>query len=198
MKLPWGAIIMHEEKNLEIPKVEDKTVTQLIVFRAGHEEFGVLIDAVREIIKIGLVTPIPGSPDFIKGIINVRGEIVTAIDIKSRFSLPAMEETEEKHIVVTKKEDNLFGLIVDEVIEVLRIQQKDIKSAPSLLDRINEKYVKVIITHDERIIIFLDLDQVLSHDELIHLSHLKKDQMLSRKNNLKKGDSKTQSHNHQK
>lgn len=167
---------MREKKETEQPpkKNEDKTVVQLIIFRAGYEEFGVLIDAVREIIKIGIITPIPESPDFIKGIINVRGEIVTAIDINSRFSLPTMEDVDPKHIVVTKKDDNLFGLIVDEVIEVLRIQQKDIQPAPSLIDKINEKYVLGIVTHEGRLIILLDLNQVLSHEELIHLSKLKK------------------------
>lgn len=167
---------MSEQANLESSKAETegKTVIQLIVFRAGNEEFGVKIDAVREIIKIDVITPIPESPDFIKGIINVRGEIVTAIDIKSRFDLNEPDTVEAKHIVVTKQGENLFGLIVDEVIEVLRIMKKDIKPTPSLLDKINEKYVSGIISHDNRLIILLDLDQVLSYKELVNLSHLKR------------------------
>ncbi|MHB1948045.1 MAG: chemotaxis protein CheW [Gammaproteobacteria bacterium] len=177
---------MREHINTPIESTDNKTVIQLIVFRAGNEEFGVKIEEVREIIKLVNVTPIPESPDFIKGIINVRGEIVTAIDIRSRFSLPMTEEIESKHIVVIKKDENLFGLIVDEVIEVLRIQRKEIKSAPPLIDRINEKYVDGIISHEERLIILLNLDRVLSQQDLVNVSSVKKvDMNESNKNDPK-------------
>jgi len=176
---------MHEPLNSEAQTSEDKTVVQLIVFRAGNEEFGINIDAVREIIKVGIITSIPESPDFIKGIINVRGEIVTAIDIKSRFSLSVSKETESKHIIVIKKDENLFGLIVDEVIEILRILKKDIKSSPSLIDEINQKYVSGVIPHEGRLIVLLDLDQVLSHQDLIPLPHLKKTKFIEKNHKSK-------------
>lgn len=175
---------MTEQISKEAAIDEGKTVIQLIVFRAGEEEFGVKIDAVREIIKMGVITPIPESPDFIRGIVNVRGEIVTAIDVKSRFDLKTKENVEAKHIVVTKQGENLFGLIVDEVIEVLRIMKKDIQSTPSVLDRMNEKYVSGIVSRDNRLIILLDLDQVLSYQELVNLSHLKKAKDLKVKPNV--------------
>jgi len=172
---------MREHINTPVESTGNKTVIQLIVFRAGNEEFGVKIEEVREIIKLGSVTPIPESPDFIKGIINVRGEIVTAIDIRSRFSLPIAEEIESKHIVVTKKDENLFGLIVDEVIEVLRIQGKEIKPAPSLIDSINEKYVDGIISHEDRLIILLNLDRVLSQQDLMDVTKIEKRKLLANK-----------------
>lgn len=181
-------IIMDEQIKDEVADQDAKTVIQLIVFRAGNEEFGVKIDAVREIIKIGMITPIPESPDFIKGIINVRGEIVTAIDVKSRFDLKTTDDIDAKHIVVTKQGDNLFGLIVEEVIEVLRIMKKDIKSTPSLIDKINEKYVGGVVSHDDRLIILLNLDQVLSYQELINLSHLKRKKDLEEKPDTDKGN----------
>lgn len=173
MNIDWK-IKMHDIHVKNTSPDNNNTVIQLIVFRAGDEEFGIKIEMVREIIKAAMITPIPESPDFIKGIINVRGEIVTAIDIKSRFSLPHTKELEPKHIVVTKKGDTLFGLIVDEVIEVLRIKPTEIKSTPSLIDEINEKYVKGIISHENRLIILLDLDQVLSQEDLINISKIKR------------------------
>lgn len=175
---------MSEQIHAEASSPDEKTVIQLIVFRAGNEEFGVKIDAVREIIKMGDITPIPESPEFIKGIVNVRGEIVTTIDVKARFDLLTSAETEAKHIVVTKQGDNLFGLIVDEVIEVLRIMKKDIQSTPSLLDKINEKYVGGIISRDNRLIILLNLDQVLSYEELINLTQIKRVKNSSVKHNI--------------
>jgi len=158
------------ENHLPVNKtelVEDQPLIQLIVFIAGNEEFGVPIDSVREIIKVGAITPIPDSPGYIKGIINVRGEIVTALDIKKRFSLTAKKNVEIKHIIVTKQEDGLFGLMVDEVIEVLRIKQSEIKPPPALITKIHKKYVTGVVTHDERLIILLDLAKVLAQKDLL-------------------------------
>ncbi len=106
---------------------------QFIVFRTAKEEFGITIDTVREIIKMCVVTPIPKSPDFIKGIVNVRGEIVTAIDIKTHLMLKDESVGEPRHIIVIKQSDCLFGLIVDEVIEIIRIK-KDMIQQPFIMD----------------------------------------------------------------
>lgn len=156
------------EKVLSESLAEKQSLKQLIVFRVSNEEFGVSIDFVREIIKIGTITPIPDSPKFIKGLINVRGDIVPIMDIKKRLFLPSTSET-SKHIVITKYEDNIFGLIVDEVIEVLRVQETDIKPTPQLISKINKEYVSGILTKDNRIIILLDLNKILAEKELSKL-----------------------------
>ncbi|MES2218006.1 MAG: chemotaxis protein CheW [Pseudomonadota bacterium] len=162
---------MMEEKSVLASTKEKQQIIQLIVFRVGDEEFGVPINAVQEIIKIGNITPIPDSPDFIRGLINVRGDIVAIIDVRARFSLPTEEEP-SKHIVIVKQEGNLFGLMVNEVMEVLRIQESDIKAPPQLMAKIQEDYVYGVITHDSRLIILLDVTKVLSEDELIRLASL--------------------------
>lgn len=159
-----------ENHEVTSSNLEEKTIIQLIVFRTGEEEFGVPIEEVREIIKMGTITPIPNALKFIKGIINVRGEIVTIIDIKKRFNLPIDKNSQAKHIIVSKQEETLFGLMVDEVIEVLRIKQKDIKSPPPLISKINEKYIKNVVSHEGRLIILLDLLKILSQDELLMLA----------------------------
>lgn len=160
---------------------DTQTILQLIIFRSGNEEFGVDINAVREIIKVGLVTPIPNSPKYIKGIINVRGEIVTIIDIKSRFNLDG-EESAPKHIVVTKQEEGLFGLMVDEVSEVLRIQNNEIKAPPSIMTNIHKKYVTGVLTHQNRLIILLDLNKVLSQNDLLEYTQTGKRKKNNEKN----------------
>lgn len=165
---------MQKQEKSHEQVLEEEKIIQLIIFLAGNEEFGVAIDAVREIIKIGIVTPIPNSPDFIKGIINVRGEIVTAIDIKSRFHLPTIKETNPKHIVVTKQEEGLFGLIVDEVVEVLRIQQNEIKPPPALVTQIHKRFISGVVSHESRLIIILDLSSILSQKELLQYSNLQR------------------------
>ena len=152
---------------------EEGKIIQLIVFHLGDEEFGANIAQVREIIRRGPVTPIPDSPDFIKGVTNVRGEIAVVIDLKTRFFLQAKKEVEEKHIVMTEQEKNLFGLMVDEVSEVLRIPEADIKSTPELVTRIDRVYISGVLTLENRLIMVLDLQKVLSEEELAKLSEIR-------------------------
>lgn len=150
---------------------EEAKIIQLIVFNLGDEEYGADINQVREIIRTRAITPIPDSPDFIKGVSNVRGEIPVIIDLKSRFFLPPTKrEVEDKHIVITEQEKNIFGLLVDEVTEVLRIPESEIKSAPELVTRIDREYVNGVITLENRLIILLDLSKVLSEQELARLT----------------------------
>lgn len=156
------------------PEAEEGKVVQLIVFNLGDEEFGADIAQVREIIRTGPITPIPDSPDFIKGVINVRGEIVVTIDLKARFFLPANKEVECKHIVIAEQEKNLFGLMVDEVAEVLRIPETDIKEPPELVTKIHKEYVSGVITLENRLIILLDLTKVLSEEELARLAEIQR------------------------
>jgi len=154
------------------PAEEEAKVIQLIVFNLDDEEYGADINQVREIIRTGTITPIPDSPDFIKGVSNVRGEIPVIIDLKARFFLPIKKDATNKHIVITKQEKNIYGLLVDEVTEVLRIQETEIKSAPELVTRIDREYVSGVITLDNRLIILLDLTKVLSAEQLARLTEL--------------------------
>lgn len=148
-------------------------IVQMIIFNLGDEEFGTDIAQVREIVRRGAVTPIPDSPDFIKGVTNIRGEIAVVIDLKNRFSLPAKKDIEEKHIVMTEQDKNLFGLMVDEVSEVLRIPEKEIKITPELVTRIDKMYISGVLTLENRLIMVLDLEKVLSEEELAKLSEIR-------------------------
>ncbi len=151
------------------PGKEELKIVELIVFNLGDEEFAADIEQVREIIRRGTITPIPNSPDFIKGVTNVRGEITVVIDLKARFFLPLKKEVESKHIVITEQEKNLYGLMVDEVSEVLRIPEKEIKSTPEIVTRIDRAYMSGVIILENRLIILIDLGQVLSEEELSKL-----------------------------
>lgn len=160
-------------KDKEARQQSEGKIVQMIVFKLGDEEFGADIDQVREIIRKGMVTPIPDSPDFISGVTNVRGEIAVVIDLKNRFFLPPKKGVEEKHIVMSEQDKNLFGLMVDEVIEVLRIPQSEIKTTPGLVTKIDRVYISGVVTIENRLIIMLDLTKVLSEEELEKLSQIR-------------------------
>ncbi len=162
-----------ETSSSAVPSVEEEgKIIELIVFNLGDEEFAADIDQVREIITVEKITSIPDSPHFIRGVANVRGEIAVAIDLAARFSLPRKSEVESKHIVITEQEENLFGLMVDEVTEVQRIPEKDIKATPKLVTGIDRIYIIGVLTLENRLIILLDLAKVLLEQELTGLAGL--------------------------
>lgn len=148
---------------------------QLVVFQLGGEEYGVAIGEVREIVKMTDITPIPNSPEFIQGIINLRGKIVVVIDLEKRFGLIRSKEAQAawKHIMIAEMPGGTFGVMVDEVTEVLRIPVKNIREAPSIIaEKIHTDYLKGVGIMEERLIILLDVKKVLSEKELIGLSEL--------------------------
>jgi len=164
-----------EASSSAVPSGEEEgKIIELIVFNLGEEEFGADIDQVREIITVEKITSIPDSPNFIKGVTNVRGEIAVVIDLATRFSLPRKSEVENKHIVITEQEKNLFGLMVDQVTEVQRIPEKVIKATPKLVSRIDRIYISGVLTLENRLIILLDLAKVLLEQELAGLAGLAK------------------------
>lgn len=151
---------------------ERTPIIQLIVFNLAGEEYAAEIGQIKEIIKVETITSIPDSPDFIKGVINLRGNIVVIMDLKYRFSLRTEKEVKSKNIIISREEKNPYGLIVDEVTEVLRIPETEIKAPPELVAKIDKKYVSGVVTIANRLIILLDLVKVLSISDLVKLTEV--------------------------
>ena len=168
-----GAEIQPQSKQEEAGAKEAVKTIRLVVFNLGDEEFGVDIDQVKAIMRTIPITPIPDSPDFIKGVSNVRGEIAVMIDLRSRLFLPAKKEMESKHIVMVEQEKNLFGLIVGEVTGILGIPETEIKTTLELVTGIDRVHISGVITYKDRLIIVLDMTKMLSEKELAELSEIK-------------------------
>jgi len=140
---------------------------QVVIFRLGSEEFGVRIDQVKEIIEMTNITRMPKAPFFIEGVINLRGQVIAVVDLARQLGLSASERGEETRIVVVDVDDNIVGMIVDFVPEVLRISVKDIGSIPSLIEsRIDTRYIEGIGKLDDRLFVLLNLSKVLSPEEV--------------------------------
>lgn len=144
----------------------DARIVQLIIFRLGAEEFGVPIGEVREIIRAAPVTPVPSGSAFIRGMINVRGEIATVVDLRSRLSLRG-PETAQKHVIITYQGKTLYAFGVDEVTEVLRIARDEVKQPPELGAGIDESLLAGVVIRDGRLIVLLDLARVLAEKALV-------------------------------
>ncbi|MFY9114399.1 MAG: chemotaxis protein CheW [Dethiobacteria bacterium] len=157
-------------------ETKDKDVideVQLVAFILENEEFAVNIQQVREVLKIARITPLPRSIDFIEGVINLRGEIIPVIDLCKRFGLDRNDKRDESgRIIIVEIEDNEVGLIVDAVTEVIRLSQDSIQLPPANVAGTRTDLIQGIGKMDERLIIILNLDKILTTEEHIAFENL--------------------------
>lgn len=138
----------------------------LVTFSLLGEVFGLPILDVREIIRMTEITPVPQAPDFVKGVINLRGQILPVVDLRKRFGIDPKDNDEHTRIVVVELTNSAVGLIVDSVSEVLRIPADVVAPPPSLVaGSIGAEYIKGIGHYDERMIILIELRKVFNDEE---------------------------------
>ncbi len=148
---------------------------QIVIFRLGGEEFGAGINQVKEIIEMTHITRMPKAPSFVEGVINLRGQVIGVIDLAKQFDLSVLERGEETRIVVVDVEDNTVGMIVDSVPEVLRISAKNIDPTPTLIEsRIDTKYIEGVGKLEDRLFVLLNLNKVLSPEEVERVEEAKR------------------------
>jgi purine-binding chemotaxis protein CheW len=146
--------------------------TQLVVFVLASEEFACNIADVREVLKMIRVTPLPRSLDFVEGVINLRGEVIPVIDLRKRFGLPAVDRTDESRIIIVEVEERMVGLTVDSVSEVIRLNNKQIQEAPNQVAGEQTNLIMGVGKIDERMLIILNLERILTSEEQIALSEI--------------------------
>jgi purine-binding chemotaxis protein CheW len=138
---------------------------QLVVFQVGAELYGVDIAGVHEIIRLPAITRVPRAPGFVEGVINLRGKVIPVVDLRRRFGLPSAEHTRASRIVVVEIGDQVVGIIVDAVSEVLRVSGSTIEPPSPVVAGIDSDYLHGIAKLPERLVILLDLDRVLARDD---------------------------------
>ena len=146
---------------------------QLVVFMLKQGdvvcEYGVPITQVQEIITMTRPTQLPQAPDFVEGIINLRGRIIPIIDLKKRFQMGTSDITNDTRSVVVEVEGQTVGIIVDEVSEVLRLANSDIEPAPAIIGGITAEYLTGVGKIEGRLLILLDMNKILTDQEKVDL-----------------------------
>lgn len=137
---------------------------QLVSFKVGNEEFGLDILKVQEIIRLRELTRVPNMPDFVDGVINLRGKVIPVIGLRRRMGIPTGEDDKRTRIVVAEVNGKVLGFVVDEVSEVLRIPEANFEPPPKL-GQVEREYVQGIGKIDERLLILIDLSPLLSDRE---------------------------------
>lgn len=146
---------------------------QFVTCRVDREEFAVDILSVQEINRMVDITRVPKAPVFVEGVINLRGRIIPVLDMRRRFGLPEAARTARSRIVVVNVQGRVVGLIVDSVSEVLRISKSTIEPPPTLGTTIGEEFIQGVGRINERLLIVLDLNRLLTPGERAALDGVK-------------------------
>lgn len=145
---------------------------QVVSFHLGNEEYGVDISQVQEIIRMVEITHVPRAPHFMEGVINLRGQLIPIIDLRTRFSMERSEHTKSTRIIVTEIGSKRVGIVVDSVSEVLNIPIEQVEGAPDMIAGVGTEYIQGVGKVNERLIILLDLTMVITGEEKSELNSL--------------------------
>lgn len=150
---------------------------QLVVFRLHNEEFGVEITDVREIVKPRHITRLPHVDDYIEGVTNLRGEVIPVICLRKRFGIESQENTQDTRIIMLEVNDSMVGFVVDAVTETVRLPESAIEPPPSSIAGLRADYLAGVGKFDDRLLILLEVDKILTSAEKIQLQNLATDDL---------------------
>jgi purine-binding chemotaxis protein CheW len=146
---------------------EEKTQSlQVVSFSVGSEFYGVHIEQVQEIIRMPEITHLPQTDDYIKGIINLRGNIIPIIDMRTRFNMKESDYSELTRVIVLNMNEKLVGIVVDSVSKVLELEEGAIEATPDIVNGLSKEYIEGVGKNDDSMIIILNADKVLTAEEL--------------------------------
>lgn len=162
---------------MEITKRKSLTGERYLNFIIDSEQYCIDITMIREIMAMTELTPIPQTPDFISGVINLRGKIIPIIDLRLKFGLPFLEYTNRSCIVVVELVDDdeqatLMGLTVDTIHEVVNISESKIYQVPLINSKIESDYIKGMVEVEGQIMVVLDIESIIGEDEFVLLDKI--------------------------
>ena len=155
---------MTEKRNIAQNLAEDE-VLQWVTFQLENETYGINVMQVQEVLRYTEIAPVPGAPEYVLGIISLRGNVVTVIDTRSRFGLPSGDVSENSRIVIIEAEKQVIGIMVDSVAEVVYLRSSEIDAAPAVGTEESAKFIQGVSNRDGQLLILVDLNKLLSDEE---------------------------------
>ncbi|MCP3427847.1 chemotaxis protein CheW [Opacimonas viscosa] len=156
---------MNEERVIEQSGSEKDEVLQWVTYCLADETYGINVMQVQEVLRYTEIAPVPGAPDYVLGIINLRGNVVTVIDTSSRFGLLPGEVTDNTRIVIIESENNVVGILVDSVAEVVYLKTSEIDSTPNVGTEESAKFIQGVSNREDGLLILVDLNKLLTEEE---------------------------------
>lgn len=144
---------------------------QLVVFTLGEQEYGIDVSAVNGILRAKKfkIQPIPGTAKVIEGMINLRGQVNYIFNLRTKFGLPKLEMSDESKFIMLNSSHSTIGCIVDEVTDIIKLDDENVQETPGFVNGVNANYITGIGKIDERMIIILDAEKILSVEEYASL-----------------------------
>ncbi len=160
-----------ENYNNHTDMPDDNSSSEVILtsFTIGEDEFALDIMKIKEIIKYQKITPIPKAPEFIEGVINLRGLVVPIVDMRMRFGLPSIATHKGLKIIIVQVEDKIIGILVDKVLNILKLPSESVLPPPAVVKGIESEYLLGICESGEKLILLLDLDKIFTINENVVL-----------------------------
>lgn len=162
---------MSEERTNNAEDLNDE-ILQWVTYCLGEETYGINVMQVQEVLRYTEIAPVPGAPDYVLGIINLRGNVVTVIDTRSRFGLPPADTTDNTRIVIIESDEQVVGILVDSVAEVVYLKTSEIDSAPNVGTEESAKFIQGVSNRDGELLILVDLNKLLTDDEWNEISRI--------------------------
>ncbi|MEM0911013.1 MAG: chemotaxis protein CheW [Pseudomonadota bacterium] len=156
---------MSEERTIAATADPKDEVLQWVTYRLDNETYGINVMQVQEVLRYTEIAPVPGAPDYVLGIINLRGNVVTVIDTRSRFGLPGADITDNSRIVIIESDENVVGILVDSVAEVVYLRSSEIDSTPNVGTEESTKFIQGVSNRDDELLILVDLNKLLTDGE---------------------------------
>ncbi|MEJ2687601.1 MAG: chemotaxis protein CheW [Gammaproteobacteria bacterium] len=150
----------------------DDSSIQCVTFRLDDECYGINVMQIREVLRVADIAPVPGAPDYVLGIINLRGNVVTVIDTRKRLGLMPRDVDDSSRIVIIETDNQVVGIRVDSVAEVVDLRMADVESAPNVGNDESSKYIQGVASRDGELLILVDLNKLLTDEEWSELAAL--------------------------
>ena len=150
----------------------NKEILRWVTFHLGNEVYGVNVMQVKEVLRYTEIAPVPGSPEYVPGIINLRGNVVTVIDTRMRFGLEHAPVTDNSRIVIIEAEKQVVGILVDSVAEVVDLNSSDIDPAPNIGTEESAEFIKGVSNRNNELLILIDLNRLLNDEEWEEVSRI--------------------------
>lgn len=149
---------------------------QYLTFQLMSEQYGVAIETVREINQFGEITPVPRTPDYVKGVMNLRGKIIPVVNLRIKFGMQPQDTTRDTCIIVIDTEIGQVGMIVDSVKEVVDLQESQIEPSPVLGNEHSMSFVRGMGKVDNKVVILVDIVSAFSAEQMGHIAHYSQSQ----------------------
>ncbi len=144
---------------------KDDLVSRWVTFMLDNEKYCIDVMQAQEVLHMSEITPVPGAPPYVIGIINLRGNVVTVIDTRKRFGLPSKDPDEISRIVIVKIRDCYLGMLVDSVADVVDLRHDEIESAPNVGNRASSQFIQGVASLQGELLIIIDLEKFVVQDE---------------------------------